>query len=92
VRPAHFVGLHALQLIPLLGIFVNRRFSKRLSDGRRTALVAIGGLGYLGLVLLLLWQAQRAQPLIAPDVLTVTMLTGLAGAVLLAGTAVFVKK
>ena len=92
VRPAHFVGLHALQLIPLLGIVVNRRFSKRLSDGRRTALVATGGVGYLGFVLLLLWQAQRAQPLIAPDALTLGVLAGLVGVVILAGTAVFVKK
>lgn len=92
VRPAHFVGLHALQIIPLLGIFINRRFSQRLSDGRRTALVAIGGLGYLGFVLLLLWQALRAQPLIAPDGLTLAVLVGLVATMSLAGTAVFVKK
>ncbi|MAU01074.1 MAG: hypothetical protein CL608_28345 [Anaerolineaceae bacterium] len=92
IRPAHFVGLHALQLIPLLGIFVNRRFGKRLSDGRRTALVAIGGFGYLGFVLLLLWQALRAQSLIAPDGLTLVVLAGLLGVASLAGTAVFLKK
>ncbi|MCA9942938.1 MAG: hypothetical protein KC449_05630 [Anaerolineales bacterium] len=92
IRPAHFVGLHALQLIPLLGIFVNRRFGKRLSNGRRTALVAIGGFGYLGFVLLLLWQALRAQPLIAPDGLTLAALAGLLGVVCVAGTAVFLKK
>lgn len=90
IRPAHFVGLHALQIIPLLGIFVNRRFSYRLSNGRRTMLVAIGGLGYLGFVLLLLWQALRAQPLIAPDGLTLTVLAGLVAVLSLAGTAVFV--
>jgi hypothetical protein len=92
IRPAHFVGLHALQLIPLLGIFVNRRFRQRLSDGRRTALIAIGGLGYLGFVLLLLWQALRAQPLIAPDGVTLAVLAGLIAVVSLAGTAVFLKK
>ncbi|WP_420628053.1 hypothetical protein [Candidatus Leptofilum sp.] len=92
MRPAHFVGLHALQLIPLLGVFVNRRFNTRLSEGRRTALVAIGGLGYLGFVLLLLWQSQRAQPLIAPDALTLTVLGGLVGAVFLAAMAVAAKK
>ena len=92
IRPAHFVGLHALQLIPLLGIFVNRRYGKRLSNGRRTALVVTGGLGYLGMVLLLLWQALRAQPLIAPDGLTLAALAGLVGVVSLVGTAVFLKK
>lgn len=92
IRVAHFVGLHALQIIPLLGIFVNRRFRQRLSDGRRTALVFVGGLGYLGLVLLLLWQALRAQPLIAPDALTLAALAGLVTVVSVAGTAVFIKK
>jgi len=92
IRVAHFVGLHALQIIPLLGIFVNRRFRQRLSDGRRTALVFVGGLGYLGLVLLLLWQALRAQPLIAPDGLTLAVLAGLIAVGSLAGTAVFIKK
>ena len=92
IRVAHFVGLHALQIVPLLGIFVNRRFRQRLSDGRRTALVVIGGLGYLGLVLLLLWQALRAQPLIAPDTLTLVALAGLVTVVSVAGTAVFIKK
>ncbi len=92
IRVAHFVGLHALQIVPLLGIFVNRRFRQRLSDGRRTALVVIGGLGYLGLVLLLLWQALRAQPLIAPDALTLAALAGLVTVVSVAGTAVFIKK
>ena len=92
IRPAHFVGLHALQIIPLLSIFVNRRFRQRLSDGRRTALVVIGGVGYLGVVGLLLWQALRAQPLIAPDTLTLTAFAGLIGAVVVAGTAVFLKK
>jgi len=89
VRAAHFIGLHALQIIPLLGIFINRRFGKRLSEGRRTMLVAIGGFGYLGLVLLLLWQSQRAQPLIAPDGLTLMALAGLVGAVVMTATAVF---
>jgi hypothetical protein len=32
--------------------------------------VWVAGLGYLGLVLLLAWQALRGQPLIAPDALT----------------------
>ena len=92
IRTAHFVGLHALQIIQLLGIFVNRRTSRRLSNGRRTALVVTGGLGYLGLILLLLWQALRAQPLIAPDGLTLAALAGLVAVVSLVGTAVFLKK
>ena len=41
---------------------------------------------------LLLWQALRAQPLIAPDGLTLAVLAGLIAVVSLAGTAVFIKK
>jgi hypothetical protein len=32
------------------------------------------GAGYLGLVLLLIWQALRAQPLLAPDGVTLVAL------------------
>lgn len=69
LRIPHFVGLHALQVMPVLGFLVNRFFAA-LDARRRTALVWTGGLGYLGLAGLLTWQALRAQPLLAPDALT----------------------
>lgn len=77
LRIAHFVGLHALQFVPVLGIVINRTWGSRLDEKRRTRLVWAGGLGYLGLVLLLLWQALRGQPLIAPDAATLLALAGL---------------
>lgn len=77
LRIAHFVGLHALQFVPVLGIVINRFGGNRLDEKRRTRLVWVGGLGYLGLVLLLLWQALRGQPLIAPDAATLLALAGL---------------
>lgn len=66
LRIPHFVGLHALQVLPLFWWLFLRR-SKLLRDGHRVALVWIVGAGYLGVVGLLVWQALRAQPLIAPD-------------------------
>lgn len=81
VRVSHFVGLHALQAIPAVGILVNRYLAHRLAPGRRTALVWVAGLGYLGLTLLTLWQALRSQPLTAPDVLTLAGFVGLVSAV-----------
>lgn len=57
---------------------------------RRTILVWIAGVGYLGLMLLLRWQALRGQPLIAPNALTLAALAGLVGAVVAAGAAVVV--
>ncbi|MEZ4868753.1 MAG: hypothetical protein R3C14_45925 [Caldilineaceae bacterium] len=82
LRVGHFFGLHALQILPLLGILINRRWGRRLAERRRVALIWIGGLGYLGLTGLLTWQALRGQPLIAPDALTLTTMAGLIAAVL----------
>lgn len=69
LRIGHFVGMHALQVLPFVGWFVSRR--RRLGEGHRIALVAVAAASYLGLTLLLVWQALRAQPLIAPDALTI---------------------
>jgi hypothetical protein len=80
LRVGHFVGLHALQAMPLVGWLLTRRRARRLGAGHRTALVWIAGLAYLGLMLLLIWQALRGQPLIAPDAATLSALGGLAGA------------
>jgi len=76
LRPAHFIGLHALQILPLLGVAINRT-GRTLSTRKRTRLVWTGGLAYLGLTVIVAWQALRAQPLIAPDGLTLAALGGL---------------
>lgn len=85
IRVSHFVGLHAMQVLPLIGWLVGRR--RRLGPRRQAALVAVAGAGYLGLVLLLAWQALRAQPLLAPDGLTLAGLAGLAAAVAIGAAA-----
>lgn len=76
LRIPHFVGLHALQVLPLLGILLTR-VGSALSLHRRTALTWIGSLGYLGLVIALTTQALRGQALFAPDALTLTTWVGL---------------
>lgn len=81
LRIPHFVGLHALQVLPLFGWLLGRRSLATLSIQRRVALVWVFALAYLGLVSLLTWQALRAQPLLAPDALTLR-----ASAALLVGT------
>ncbi|WP_326770539.1 hypothetical protein OG978_43040 (plasmid) [Streptomyces sp. NBC_01591] len=87
LRVAHFVGLHALQLLPLaavgLGMLAGRLPLLR-GEGTRTALVVIGGAGHAGLTALLLWQAERGQPLFEPDRLTLSVAAGLVGAVAVA--------
>lgn len=82
LRIPHFVGLHALQVIPLAGGAISRR--RRLTPGQRLGLVWTVSLAYLGLVVLLTWQASREQPLLAPDALTLGAFAGLAAAALVA--------
>ncbi len=82
LRIPHFVGMHALQVLPFLGWLVSRR--KQLSLRRRVALVWTASGFYLGVVGILTVQALRAQPLLQPDALTLGLLGGLivvAGAV-----------
>lgn len=75
LRIPHFVGMHALQVVPFLGWWVGRR--KRLALRTRVSLVGIGSSFYLGVVLVLTQQALRAQPLLRPDALTLSLLVGL---------------
>lgn len=85
LRVGHFVGLHGLQALPFLAFMLTRGWAKRrLRHQQRVALTWIGGAGYLGLTLLLTWQALRAQPLIAPDVVTLTAAALLATAIVAA--------
>jgi len=70
LRAAHFLGLHALQAMPLLGWVVRRR-----KDG--LMLVWTAGLSYFGLVLLLTWQALRGQSIVHPDAQTLVALAAL---------------
>jgi hypothetical protein len=74
LRIGHFVGLHAMQVLPLLGFALTRPGAvRRWSLRRRTQLVWLGGGAYLGLTLLVTWQALRGQSLIAPDGLTLAV-------------------
>jgi len=91
LRVAHFVGLHALQLLPLLAWALGRRPFTGLGAGGQLALVRIAGWGYLGVILLLVWQALRGQPVIAPDVPTL-IVAGSLGLVVASATFVAVGR
>lgn len=66
LRIPHFVGIHALQLIPLVAVVTR----DRLSETRRVRLVMVAAAGYAGFLALLTWQALRGQPLVHPDLAT----------------------
>jgi hypothetical protein len=71
LRIPHFVGIHALQALPIIGFAVLKLFPG-LSTARQRALVWEAGLTYLSVILVLTWQALQAESITAPSAATVT--------------------
>ena len=87
LRAPHFVGLHGMQVIPLLAWWLTRpAMQRRYRQGQRVAFVWIGGLTYMGATALLTWQALRGQSVAAPDTLTMIVFCMLFGTAALATT------
>jgi hypothetical protein len=91
LRAPHFVGIHALQLLPLVAWLLSRHGRRLgLGTGPQVGLVRVAGLGYLGVVVLLVWQALRGEPVTRPGVATLVaagvLLAGMAAAVFLAAS------
>ncbi|MET7502438.1 hypothetical protein [Streptomyces microflavus] len=87
LRAPHFVGMHALQLIPLFLIalvLLAPRLARLRDAGVRLRLVRVATAGYAGLVALTTWQALRGQSLIHPDAATL-MAAGVLVAAVAAG-------
>ena len=82
LRIAHFVGMHALQGLPLLA--AGLAATARIDEVTRVRLVQIAAAAWAGLTVLLTWRALCAQPLLAPDATTLAALSllvlGAAGA------------
>lgn len=91
LRVPHFFGLHALQALPLTGFVIARFAPGWLRASHRVALVWTASLAYLGLVLLLTWQALRGQSVVSPDALTVSALAALIAATGLAASGVLLR-
>jgi hypothetical protein len=72
LRVAHFFGLHALQVVPLVALLLMRFSPSWLAIRGQVQLVVVAGLTWMALTVLLTWQALRGQPLTAPDGLTMT--------------------
>lgn len=90
LRVGHFVGIHGLQAIPLLGwLLLGRR---RLRERQKVVLVWIGAAAYSAFLGLVTWQALRGQPLLLPDALTLGALGALAAATVLAVAVVLVRR
>ena len=64
LRVPHFLGLHAMQVLPLVAWLAARRRGTR--ERARVGVVTGAAVSYAALFLLLLVQAMSGQPLIAP--------------------------
>ncbi|TWD80294.1 hypothetical protein FB561_1367 [Kribbella amoyensis] len=83
LRIGHFLGVHALQAIPLLALgllLLARRYPALRPEAPRTALVAIGAAAYGGLVWLVTWQAERGESIVHPGQATLLASASLLGA------------
>lgn len=84
-RVAHFVGMHALQALPLAALLLAalaRRAPRLASSATQTRLVAVLGVGYGASVLLLTIQAAMGQSVVHPagGIQLVAWVIALAGA------------
>jgi len=89
LRVPHFVGLHALQLLPLAGFALGRKLRTRPVLAAR--LTRILGYAYLGVTLTTLVQALRGQPLLAPDATTWWMLASVIATAVLAALVAWLR-
>ena len=75
LRIPHFIGMHALQVIPLALILIElaaRRIAVLRDVDVRYRLVAIVSAAYVAVLAVLTWQALRGQSIVAPDAATTT--------------------
>ena len=75
LRVPHFLGLHALQALPLAAWLIERRrrrTGQAPDTGSARPVIALG-VGWLGLTAAALAQALRGQPVSAPDTLTLAL-------------------
>ena len=70
LRIPHFVGLHALQVLPVVALFARRR----RSDAAAVRVVHAATASYVALFTILLVEALNGEPLLAPDTLTLALL------------------
>ncbi|GAA1040393.1 hypothetical protein GCM10009557_61530 [Virgisporangium ochraceum] len=94
LRIAHFIGLHALQALPLLAFGLARaarRWPALRPENVRSRRVGVGAAGITGVTAITTWQALRGQSIVQPDRLTWAS-AGLLAAGLAMGAAVALRR
>lgn len=74
MRPAHFLGLHAMQVLPVLAVWLSRR--RMRSELHERAWVRAVGAAWLGLTLALALQALRGLPVVQWDAVGLASVAG----------------
>lgn len=64
LRVAHFLGFHALQILPLVGYVLSRR-RKQLPQRRQIAYLMLATVAYTAVAVFLFYQAMNGRPLIS---------------------------
>jgi hypothetical protein len=64
LRVAHFLGFHALQILPLVGYVLSRR-RKQLPQRRQIAYLMLATVAYTVVAVFLFYQAMNGRPLIS---------------------------
>lgn len=79
LRIAHFIGLHALQVFPLLAVLLS---SRAIGFAAHNAILHATGVAYSLIVLVTYFQALMGQSVVAPsqEIIALASLSGLAGA------------
>lgn len=93
LRIPHFIGMHALQALPLLALLIElgaRRLEVLRDAAVRRGLVLTGAGAYLAVVGLVTMQALRGQSIVAPDALTLALATAIAALALATSLGVLV--
>jgi len=95
LRIPHFIGMHALQVIPLALILIElaaRRIAVLRDVDVRYRLVAIVSAAYVAVLAVLTWQALRGQSIVAPDAATTTATLVIAALALAAAAVVLLQR
>lgn len=70
LRVAHFIGMHALQALPLFALGLKAAARGRLTEGTRLRIVLAVAATWAAATGTTLWQALRGQSILHPDALT----------------------
>lgn len=95
LRIPHFVGIHGLQVMIVLGLVlsvVGRRFAPLAATATRTRIVVVTAAAYVGVLAVLTWQALRGQSVVHPDGATVLATATLVAVTLVAYAVVLLAR